>query len=391
MRPRPALGIDHALRQPRQLRVERGVDGAELGLEAAGVGLAAGVGAHVERRAGRTSAQCACASAPGARARASAGVGVHHQRQRCAPGITSRAAVHGQRHQLLRRRRTSRSACAPPAARAPADLLAQRLVLSRRACGERGRHGWRCRRARPRGLRPGLRAKPSARAASQAACTRASLRALQLEHASRSCCASASSGTSAARSTRRVRGDAHVTLALPQQETHASLLPQGRSTRAISDCASGPRHLRRRGRRRAAAAHHAGAAARAASRPAAPTAPAPRSAGATCSPVSMRGLGATLCGSDLRRRASARSACRNGAPTAARAAFRRAPSIHRRSDGAHSIAPTWHSKRFSSSSGSASHVGARVERVPVERSTASGARWRSRRAIAARWRRRRSR
>jgi hypothetical protein len=64
-----------------------------------------------------------------------------------------------------------------------------------------------------------------------------------------------------------------------------------------------------------------------------------RSTGATCSAPSMRGHGATLRGSTCAS-GSANRACRNGAPSAVRAAPRRAPSIHNRTEAAHSIAPT---------------------------------------------------
>jgi predicted molibdopterin-dependent oxidoreductase YjgC len=63
----------------------------------------------------------------------------------------------------------------------------------------------------------------------------------------------------------------------------------------------------------------------------------------------------------------------------ARAAFIRPPSIHSRSDGAHTIAPTWHLKRSSPSSDRASHVGAPSSASQSSVPTASGARRRNRR------------
>jgi hypothetical protein len=67
-----------------------------------------------------------------------------------------------------------------------------------------------------------------------------------------------------------------------------------------------------------------------------------------------------------------------------RAAVRRGPSIHSLTIGAHSIAPTWASKRCSSASDKASQLGAASSASQSSEPTASAARWRSRCASAAR-------
>ena len=294
------------------------------------------------------------------------------------PGITSRAAVRPAPPAFVVANEpiSLRATCSASAA----DLLAQRLVLARGPCGQRvdlcgdvvarggAAFGQALREALgARGVAGGLRAR--------------FVRALELEHAVAQLLRLDEQRHFGGAQHAARRGEPQVALALPHQEAHVRLpqsrqhacdqriAPAGRPSAPASPVRARCRRTRRSGPGSIDASST--------------DAPAPRSSGSTCSALSMRGLGATLRGNTCvggSARSACRKACADRGARGVQACAVDPQAQRRRAQHRADLAI----EAVSSSSGSASHVGAASSASQSSVATASGARWRSRCAIAAR-------